>query len=62
MNLLQMEHDVLPTKVLKQDKAEYIQALIDTREKEDINIFLDCMARLHISHLQSEIQQFEKSM
>lgn len=32
MNLLQMEYGVLPTKVLKEDKAEYIQALIDTRE------------------------------
>ena len=32
MNLLQMEFGVLPTKVLKEDKAEYIQALIDTRE------------------------------
>lgn len=62
MNLLQMEYNVLPTNVLKQDKAEYIQALIDTREKEDINIFLDCMARLHISHLQNDIQQYEDSM
>ena len=24
MNLLQMEYDVLPTKVFKEDKAEYI--------------------------------------
>ena len=62
MNLLQMEYDLLPTKVLKQDKAEYIQALIDTREKNDINIFLNCMVRLHIGHLQYEIQQFEDSM
>lgn len=30
MNLLQMEYDVLPTKVLKEDKGEYIQALINT--------------------------------
>lgn len=62
MNLLQMEYDVLPTKVLKQDKAEYIQALIDTREKEDINIFLDYMTRLHTTHLQHDIHQFEDSM
>ena len=34
MNLLQWEFDVLPTKVLKEDKAEYIQALIDTRESD----------------------------
>lgn len=62
MNLLQMEYDVLPTKVLKQDKAEYIQALIDSRELDDINIFLDCMANLHISHLRHEIQQYQETM
>lgn len=62
MNLLQMEHDVLPTKVLKQDKAEYIQALIDAREQENIDIFLDKMADLHISHLQHDIWKYEESM
>ena len=61
MNLLQWEFGVLPTKVLKEDKSEYIQALIDTREKEDINVFLDCMTRLHIQHLKSDIDQFMKS-
>ena len=62
MNLLQMEYDVLPTKVLKEDKAEYIQALIDTREKEDINIFYNCMAKLHCAHLKHDIDQFLKSI
>lgn len=62
MNLLQMEYDVLPTKVLKQDKAEYIQALIDTREQEDINIFLNCMTKLHCAHLKQDIDQFVKSV
>lgn len=51
MNLLQIEYGVLPTKVLREDKAEYIQALIDTRENEDIQIFLDCMTQLHCKHL-----------
>jgi len=62
MNLLQMEYDVLPTKVLKQDKAVYIQALIDTREAEDINIFLDCMTRLHCEHLKYDISLYEESI
>ncbi len=61
MNLLQMEFDVLPTKVLKEDKAEYIQALIDTREKEDINLFIDGMTELHCRHLKSDIAQFINS-
>ena len=58
MNLLQMEYDVLPTKVLKEDKAEYIQALIDTRESEDISIFIDCMTRLHCQHLKTDIDHY----
>ena len=61
MNLLQWEFDVLPTKVLKEDKAEYIQALIDTRESEDLNVFLNCMARHHCQHLQNDIDQFVRS-
>ncbi|MBR2776874.1 MAG: Fic family protein [Bacteroidaceae bacterium] len=62
MNLLQTEFGVLPTKVLKEDKAEYIQALIDTREQEDINIFIDCMTRLHLQHLMTDIDQYIKSV
>ena len=62
MNLLQWEFDVLPTKVLKEDKAEYIQALIDTRESEDLNVFLNCMARHHCQHLQNDIDQFITSV
>lgn len=61
MNLLQMEYDLLPVRVLKEDKADYIQALADTRESEDIRIFLECMMRLHIEHLRSDIEQFLKS-
>ena len=56
MNLLQIEYGVLPTKVLREDKAEYIQALIDTRENEDIQIFLDCMTQLHCKHLKWDIE------
>ena len=61
MNLLQMEFGVLPTKVLKEDKAEYIQALIDAREKDDISIFVDCMTELHCRHLKSDIDQYVSS-
>ena len=62
MNLLQMEYDVLPTKVLKEDKGEYIQSLIDTRENEDIEIFLNCMTELHCTHLKHDIEQYVKSV
>ena len=62
MNLLQMEYGVLPTKVLKEDKAEYIQALIDTREEENMEIFQNCMSRLHCQHLRYDIDQYLKSV
>lgn len=58
MNLLQMEFGVLPSKVLKEDKATYIQSLIDTREKEDITIFQNYMVSLHIQHLKNDIDQY----
>ena len=62
MNLLQMEYGVLPTKVLKEDKAEYIQALIDTREEEDMEVFMNCMSRLHCQHIRYDIDQYLKSV
>ena len=58
MNLLQMEYGLLPVKVLKEDKIAYIQALVDTRNNEDINIFVDCMTQLHIEHLRNDIDKF----
>lgn len=62
MNLLQMEYGMLPTKVLKEDKADYIQALIDTREEDNIEIFLDYMTALHCKHIQDDIDKFNESV
>lgn len=59
MNLIQMEFGFLPMKVLKEDRATYIQSLADASEKDDINIFLDCMIRLHIRHLKADIEQYK---
>lgn len=62
MNLLQWEFNLIPSKVLREDKAEYIQALIDARENEDDSIFVSFMMSLHTKHLQAEIEQFNSSM
>lgn len=62
MNLLQMEYGVLPMKVYKEEKAEYIQALIDTREQEDESIFIKAMMQLQEQHLRDEIMAFKTSM
>ena len=61
MNLLQMEFNVLPTKVLKEDRTQYIQALKDTRDAEDVELFVNCMVQLHVNHLQAEIEVYNKS-
>lgn len=61
MNLLQMEYDLLPVRVLKEDKISYIQALVDTRNNEDISIFVDSMTQLHIEHLRNDIDIFLKT-
>jgi len=62
MNLLQIEFGLLPTKVLKENKPEYIQALIDTREQEDTSLFIDTMARLHCQHLEMDIKNYQMSI
>ena len=61
MNLLQMEYDLLPVRVLKEDKIAYIQALVDTRKNEDISIFINSMTQLHIEHLRDDIDKFLKT-
>lgn len=61
MNLLQMEFGVLPTKVLREDKGEYIQALVDAREEGRVEIFVDCMMALHCRHLKSDIEEYVRT-
>ena len=62
MNLLQWEFDIIPSKVLKDDKAEYIQALVNAREKDDSNVFIECMMKLHTQHLKNDIEVYKKSI
>jgi len=61
MNMLQFEFGLIPTKVLKEQKAEYIQALNDTRDQQDESIFSSVMLRLHNTNLQAEINAFVAS-
>ena len=39
-----------------------MQALIDTREEEDMEVFMNCMSRLHCQHLRYDIDQYLKSV
>jgi len=62
MNMLQFEQNLIPVKILKEQKAAYIEALNQTRDSEDINIFCDTMLQLHNSNLQTEIAEFKTSI
>ena len=61
MNQLQFELGLIFAKILKEDKAEYIDALIKAREEHDTKVFSSFMMALHIRNLQAEITEFKKS-
>ena len=62
MNHIQFEFGLVPAKVLKEDKADYINALITTRDKDDISYFLEFMTGEMIKTLSSDIDTFLKSV
>ena len=61
MNHVQFEFGLIPAKVLKEDKGDYINALIATRENENISYFLEFMAGEMIKTISSDIDAFLKS-
>ncbi|MBO4720964.1 MAG: Fic family protein, partial [Prevotella sp.] len=62
MNHIQFEFGLVPAKVLKEDKGDYINALIITRDTDDISHFLEFMTEEMIKTLSSDIDTFLKSM
>jgi Fic family protein len=61
MNHLQYEFGLVPVKIVKEDKAEYIQALIDSREQESFEPFRKFMLEEHIRNISKEIEEYKKS-
>jgi Fic family protein len=61
MNHLQYEFGLVPVKIVKEDKAEYIQALIDSREQESLEPFREFMVEEHIRNISKEIKEYKKS-
>ena len=62
MNHLQNEFGLVPNKVLKEDKAEYISALVKSREDDSSIPFQDFMFKEHAKNLQQEIENYNLSM
>ena len=61
MNHLQYEFGLVPVKVVKEDKADYIQALIETRRQESLEPFREFMLEEHIRNLGKEIEEYKQS-
>ncbi len=62
MNHIQNEFGLVPCKVLKEDKVEYIEALVESREKGSCLPFQDFMFKEHTNNLQQEIDNYKLSM
>ena len=61
MNHLQYEFGLVPVKIVKEDKAEYIQALVEARKQDSFEPFREFMMDEHIRNLRKEIEEYEQS-
>lgn len=62
MNMLQFEFGLIPTKILKDDREEYIKALAETREHKDLSIFRRFMTATTVKNLTHDIEAYRKSI
>ena len=61
MNQIQFEFDAIPSKVLKEDKEEYVKSLSQSQETGDSRFFKDFMHASLCRNLQKEIDEFLRS-
>ena len=62
MNWLQFEYGLIPSRIMATDKEDYIKALVETRENEDLSIFREFMTKTMINQLSKEISLFKESI
>lgn len=60
MNMIQRQLGLIPSIVRKEDKGEYIQSIVDSRENDDSTIAQDMMLRHHISNLKRRVLQYQE--
>lgn len=60
MNYIQQYYNLPLAIVNSESKVDYIEALIETRRKEDISIFRNFMKKEYSNLLKEEIENFEK--
>lgn len=61
MNMIQRQLGLVPSIVRKEDKGEYIQSLVDSRENDDSTIAQDVMLRHHIDNLDRRVSQYQEN-
>ncbi|MEO6520709.1 MAG: Fic family protein [Mucilaginibacter sp.] len=62
MNYIQQLCNLPLGMVFKEDKQDYFEALIKTRENEDISIFRKFMTDQYVKHLSQEIKRYKDSL
>ena len=61
MNMIQRQLGLVPSIVRKEDKGEYIQSLVDSRENDDSTIAQDVMLSHHIANLNRRTLQYQEN-
>lgn len=61
MNTIQRQLGLIPSIVRKEDKGEYIQSLVDSRENDDSTITQDVMLRHHTANLNCRVLQYQEN-
>ena len=59
--MIQRQLGLVPSIVRKEDKGEYIQSLVDSRENDDSTIAQDVMLRHHIANLNRRVLQYQEN-
>jgi Fic family protein len=60
MNYIQLYHNEPLIKIFTEDRAQYIDALNETEEKENLEIFREFIAEQEIKFLLAEIEKYKK--
>ncbi len=61
MNYIQLYHKEPLIKIFTEDRAEYIDILNETEEKENPDIFRDFICRQQIKFFEAELDKFKKT-
>lgn len=62
MNMIQWQLGLVPSIVIKDDKGEYIQSLVDSRENDNSTIAQDMLLCLHIANLNRRVLQYQVTL